>query len=635
MTNSNEPLVLTQKEKDAEVAKIANFSRRERERYNKKVDELVDSLKKLEDTESALSKISNTEPLLAEISQLIKDTRELTQDTLKNQLVNNKEQMDLLGSYYRDIDALLEKHRKDNVITNDNQIATVKQILKESEREKKEQEESTQSSQKKSSSSDQSSLSQVASGVGTVAEVSKNPAMAAMYAFAPQLAMLAQASAPMVSTVGHVTSGLLKGTYKTTKGLIGGTYDALFNKSGGVKTAEKKVEKRQEKRDKETRKQTDLLKQIAKSTEETAKESKNSWVGTAIKIGVVVAAVYGIYKLLTDWLPKLNPLNDKNMEETHQKAIESGNRIKERGWADTLTSKEGWKDLGRISWHGIKDATLNMASAMAHPIDSIMEGETHYEKEKRRKQELTGSPYGVVSKAPATTRDAAVRDYGKYIMSKGYTADQAAAILGNAAQESNFDPEALNEKDPGGSRGMFQWSPDRYANLEKYAKKYGKDPKDPYTQIDFALQEEGGKLSVENLSKVEGDAGDLAYHINKKFERSADSLNRSSEHNQKRENYAKQFASVLKQYDRADDIGSVKPQEQYLADAESREKSSRDNKVLATLDNASTAQSTSTAELAQSINNVINNQTTNNNKEVIASNNPADIALVPYNGGLI
>lgn len=632
MTNSNEPLVLTQKEKDAEVAKIANFSRREREKYNKKVDELVDSLKKLENTESALSKISNTEPLLAEISQLIKDTRDLTQDTLNNQLVNNKEQMDLLSSYYQDIDALLDKHRKDNVITNDNQISTVKQLLKESEREKKEQE-SIQSSQDKLST-DQSSFSQIASGMGTVADVSKNPAMAAMYAFAPQLAILAQASAPLVSTVGHVTSGLLKGTNKITKGLLGGTYDTLFNRSDRIKTAEKKVDKKEENREKETRKQTELLRKISKSTEETAEDSKNSWIWTTIKIGVIVASLYGIYKLLTDWLPTLNPFSDKNMEKTHQEAIASGNRIKERGWKETLTSKEGWKDLGKIGWQGIKDTVLNTASAMTHP-QSIIEGETPYEKEKRRKQELTGSPYGVVSKAPATTQDQAVKDYGKYIMSKGYTAEQAAAILGNAAQESNFNPEALNPDDPGGSRGMFQWDPDRYANLEKYAKKHGRDPKDPYTQIDFALQEENGKLSKENLSKVKGDVGDLAYHINKKFERSADSKDRDSEYNQKRENYARKFASILRQYDTADDIESVKPQEQYLAEVESKEKLNRDNKVINMLDNASAAQSSSTSKLAQSINNVISHQTTNNNKEVVASNNPSDIALVPYNGGLI
>lgn len=70
----------------------------------------------------------------------------------------------------------------------------------------------------------------------------------------------------------------------------------------------------------------------------------------------------------------------------------------------------------------------------------------------------------------------------------GFTDSEAAGITGNIAQESMFDTEALSQ-DGYNSHGLVQWTGDRKAHLERFAKENGLDPKDWRTQVDFISEE--------------------------------------------------------------------------------------------------------------------------------------------------
>lgn len=70
----------------------------------------------------------------------------------------------------------------------------------------------------------------------------------------------------------------------------------------------------------------------------------------------------------------------------------------------------------------------------------------------------------------------------------GFTDSEAAGITGNIAQESMFDTEALS-KDGYNSHGLVQWTGDRKAHLERFAKENGLDPTDWRTQVDFISEE--------------------------------------------------------------------------------------------------------------------------------------------------
>lgn len=70
----------------------------------------------------------------------------------------------------------------------------------------------------------------------------------------------------------------------------------------------------------------------------------------------------------------------------------------------------------------------------------------------------------------------------------GFTDSEAAGITGNIAQESMFDTEALSQ-DGYNSHGLVQWTGDRKAHLEQFARENGLNPKDWRTQVDFISEE--------------------------------------------------------------------------------------------------------------------------------------------------
>lgn len=74
------------------------------------------------------------------------------------------------------------------------------------------------------------------------------------------------------------------------------------------------------------------------------------------------------------------------------------------------------------------------------------------------------------------------RAYEFYI-SRGYTPPQAAALAGNAMAESGGSPTIRG--DAGKALGIFQWHPDRQANLQRFASQAGLDPMSEQAQLAF------------------------------------------------------------------------------------------------------------------------------------------------------
>lgn len=75
-----------------------------------------------------------------------------------------------------------------------------------------------------------------------------------------------------------------------------------------------------------------------------------------------------------------------------------------------------------------------------------------------------------------------------YLISKGLSPIQAAGVVGNLQQESNFDTKVLGF-DKTGSVGIAQWLGERKTNLLNFAKNKGKEYSDLDTQLDFIIHE--------------------------------------------------------------------------------------------------------------------------------------------------
>lgn len=95
-----------------------------------------------------------------------------------------------------------------------------------------------------------------------------------------------------------------------------------------------------------------------------------------------------------------------------------------------------------------------------------------------------------------------MNDFGRrayqFYVDKGYQPHQAAALAGNAMAESRGSTSVLG--DGGKALGIFQWHPDRQANLNRFATSQGLDPRAETTQLAFKDWE---------LNNTERRAGDL------------------------------------------------------------------------------------------------------------------------------
>lgn len=76
------------------------------------------------------------------------------------------------------------------------------------------------------------------------------------------------------------------------------------------------------------------------------------------------------------------------------------------------------------------------------------------------------------------------------LIARGFGPAQAAALAGNAQQESSFNSQAWNA--PYGAGGLWQWRGPRLQALEAFAQQQGKAVGDPDVQMDFLKQEMNG-----------------------------------------------------------------------------------------------------------------------------------------------
>lgn len=88
---------------------------------------------------------------------------------------------------------------------------------------------------------------------------------------------------------------------------------------------------------------------------------------------------------------------------------------------------------------------------------------------------------------------------------KPFTKEQAAGIAGNVAQESSFNPSAVNPN--GGASGLFQWLGGRKTGLQAFASENGKKWDDPTIQMLWLDEELSGAdaMSADAVEPFRGD----------------------------------------------------------------------------------------------------------------------------------
>lgn len=84
----------------------------------------------------------------------------------------------------------------------------------------------------------------------------------------------------------------------------------------------------------------------------------------------------------------------------------------------------------------------------------------------------------------------------QYYLNKGYTNVQASGLVGGLETESGLNTGAYNPNDPGGSTGIGQWSPTRWAAENTYAASQGLDPYSADAQLGFVDYELHGTEST-------------------------------------------------------------------------------------------------------------------------------------------
>lgn len=122
-----------------------------------------------------------------------------------------------------------------------------------------------------------------------------------------------------------------------------------------------------------------------------------------------------------------------------------------------------------------------------------------------------------------------------YFKNKGLNDKAIAGLMGNIAQESNFNSSAVNKSS--GASGIFQWLGGRKNGLQDYAKSLGKSWTDLQVQLDYAWKELNGseKKSLASLQRNDLSASQHASEFERLFERSGGSAVG------KRQDYANQY----------------------------------------------------------------------------------------------
>ena len=108
----------------------------------------------------------------------------------------------------------------------------------------------------------------------------------------------------------------------------------------------------------------------------------------------------------------------------------------------------------------------------------------------RPSREKTQTNQQTSTKAPTKLpkgKSTSVEAVMDFLISKGFTKEQAAGIASNLWAESRLNTSAENPKSK--AFGLAQWLGPRKKALFEWANKNGKDPYDPQTQLDFMMHE--------------------------------------------------------------------------------------------------------------------------------------------------
>jgi hypothetical protein len=108
----------------------------------------------------------------------------------------------------------------------------------------------------------------------------------------------------------------------------------------------------------------------------------------------------------------------------------------------------------------------------------------------------------------------------KYLMSLGYSKENASGIAGNIFVESSYNPLAVG--DNGTSFGLAQWHKSRWDSLNKWSKNNNKNPNTFQAQLDYLnwelknTEKKAYKKLIEAKTPYQS-----AYNFAKYFERPA------------------------------------------------------------------------------------------------------------------
>lgn len=508
--NINDPLVLSKDERDQERSKLKEYNSRERDNYNKKVEQLNESLKRLENTQQALSNLNASEPILKNISALISDTHRLTQDTLQNNLVNHKEQAEFLTSYYRSVEAALQQNMKATVRTQDNQLMTLQEVLstyKKNNEDKKtildhdtlfakfsswvtEKSDNSQATSTQTHSSDGSALKEMV-------DASKDPTIAAISAVSPQLGVLVQSMSKPVAQIASTASSIVKGT-KSVFSKMGDGVSSLFSRSSGVQSA-KKIENTAISKQRETKKREDdkKHKELIDKLDEVKKAVNHVDVegGGGSGLGTAVSGFLGGTSLL-EFGKKALPVAGKVgavlhlANEAHTGVTDVAKNVKKTGslWDGMLQTGNDWEAEARKSsaWENTKGllsikAPFHLQELMRKGLNKV------FGREDKLSQPTTPPKSATkVDKLGASKyTDDAVRIANKYGI-------DPADLLSTIQTESGGDPFAQSKV---GAKGLTQFMPSTW-------KQYG-GGKDIYDPI--ANMEASAKYKRDLLKQFDGD----------------------------------------------------------------------------------------------------------------------------------
>lgn len=333
-----------------------------------------------------------------------------------------------------------------------------------------------------------------------------------------------------VGLIGGLVASQMKNAQSGKSGGGGGNTGGLFKSSGGsAKKKEKEEKKKEEKREKEEKEgKGSVLGNLLGSIFNKKKEKKEGAGQGLGGSGPMKLLMMGPTGLMAGIL-----LSGKNGNDSADKS-----KLNALGKTFTGISQSDAKKITDKSKDENKDKD--------NPTLATMKAEEFFTKLHNIIANHSGggsgsyNPSNMGSGSSSGSSGDTKNTVWNFLKGKGLSDEQAAGIMGNIQQESNFNSSSLNSSS--GAFGLFQWLGGRKTNLENYARSKGKDPSDVTTQLEYFWSEieNGGQYNTLDKLKATNSAGDAATSFEKSFERSGGSAM------DKRINYANTIYSQYK-----------------------------------------------------------------------------------------